>query len=286
MEWQDRREGDSNMSDVGKFIGGFGESFVKTLQTERERAQRQQQFNQEMAFKTRQMNLMNSIYQQRQDLDVKQFEYKRDQPFETKSGDIYPTQGGQPNFNMPPLWQMPVAPEKKPEPKPSLLRSGWEGGFFSDYFGFKDEGGKEIITSIQRRNPATQTGSGGGKDKPYDEGKLSEAGAKALGFFTQPNPSSGFLGIIGGDSKKEIKAKIADNIATLSKDIMKSDTYKYIQNLFNTMGYIDPETLQLNAINDANKGIITEQQANEIATFLNYYDTMYDGIQELEEFIK
>ena len=107
-----------------------------------------------------------------------------------------------------------------------------------------------------------------------------------MGFFTQPSTSSGFLGIIGGDSKADIKTKIADNMATFSKDILTSDTYKYIQNLFSTMGYVDPETLQLNAINDANKGIITEKQANEIATFLNYYDTMYDGIQELEEFIK
>ena len=57
------------MSDLGKFIGGFGEGFVKTLESERKRKKEEDQFNQDMAFKYRQQNLMNNIYQQRQDLD-------------------------------------------------------------------------------------------------------------------------------------------------------------------------------------------------------------------------
>ena len=46
-----------------KGIAGFGEGFVKTLQSERERKQKELEFNQEMSYKTRQQNLMSTYYQ-------------------------------------------------------------------------------------------------------------------------------------------------------------------------------------------------------------------------------
>ena len=51
--------------DLLNAVGSFGEGFIKTLQSERERKQKELEFNQEMSFRTRQQNLM-SIYQQKQ----------------------------------------------------------------------------------------------------------------------------------------------------------------------------------------------------------------------------
>ena len=61
-----------------KGLAGFGEGFVKTLQSERERKQKELEFNQEMSYRTRQMNLMNQVYIQRQELDQQQFGLKQE----------------------------------------------------------------------------------------------------------------------------------------------------------------------------------------------------------------
>jgi len=67
--------------DAGNFIGGFGEGFLKTLQSERERKQKEQEFNQKMAFETRQMNLLDAYRQT-------QIEMEGSKPFETKTGQV------------------------------------------------------------------------------------------------------------------------------------------------------------------------------------------------------
>lgn len=80
----------------------FGEVILSVLQKERDRKQDQEKLAQTMAFQERQFDLMNTKYL----ADM-------NKPFETKSGDIYPTRGGQPQFNMPPLWKMPETESKK-----------------------------------------------------------------------------------------------------------------------------------------------------------------------------
>jgi len=119
------------------------------------------------------------------------------------------------------------------------------------------------------------------------EGKLSDAGSKALGFFTQPNIDypNPIQNIIGGgeyDTPQDIKQQIADNMAVFSKDIMRSSTYQKIQNTFSEDGYLSPEELK-NKMIEKN---LTQQEASEVLVFLRYYDTMYDGILKLEEFAK
>jgi len=69
-------------NDFLKAVGGFGEGFIKTLQSERERKQKEIEFNQEMSYKTRQQNLMNQVYlrddirqQQNADMDREKTEF-------------------------------------------------------------------------------------------------------------------------------------------------------------------------------------------------------------------
>lgn len=58
------------------FLSGFGEGFLKTLQSERERKQKEQEFNQRMAFETRQMNLLDAYRNAQLQQDQSQFQTK------------------------------------------------------------------------------------------------------------------------------------------------------------------------------------------------------------------
>lgn len=63
-------------NDLVKGLGGFGEGFLKTLQYERERARRDQEFNQNMAFQVRQMNLLDTYRNASLQQDQSQFQQK------------------------------------------------------------------------------------------------------------------------------------------------------------------------------------------------------------------
>ena len=45
--------------DTGSFIGGFGESFLKAIQSERDRKQKEQEFQQKMGLENRQLKLID-----------------------------------------------------------------------------------------------------------------------------------------------------------------------------------------------------------------------------------
>jgi len=89
---------------LGKFVGGFGEAFFKTLQSERERQDKLNQMNQEFSQKSREMNLLNAYRNKYLDMQGRQ-------PFVTEDGTVFPSEGGVPDFTKP-LWQMPPTQEK------------------------------------------------------------------------------------------------------------------------------------------------------------------------------
>ena len=62
-------------------VGGFGEGFVKTLQSERERKRKEDQFNQDMAYRTRQQNLLMNIRQKEFDYGVQQDRLKAEKEY-------------------------------------------------------------------------------------------------------------------------------------------------------------------------------------------------------------
>lgn len=66
-------------TDFLKGIGGFGEGFIKTLQSERERKQKELEFNQKMSFEMRQMNLLDAYRQKALEQDQLQFGQKMQQ---------------------------------------------------------------------------------------------------------------------------------------------------------------------------------------------------------------
>jgi hypothetical protein len=162
-----------------------------------------------------------------------------------------------------------------------------------EYSGKKVNILRHKIDNTERQVPVYQEpkegGSGNNSEsgvKPYKEGELTEAGAKSLAFLTNPTDlGSGFLGI-GGTSKEDAQEKLDHNFTIFAKDILSSDSYRYVKNYLDTEGYIEPEVFKLNAINDAQMGRLTKQQINEIATFLNYYDTAYEGIKKIEGYTK
>ena len=297
------------------FNKGFGETFNYTLNNERRLQQQQAQFDQEMEYRNRQSDLdqdyRNSTLDiSRENLDINKRQEDRLETgqkidimkgllpsqeggvgamtggdWEKQTGvDLYPAEKEKDFYSM---FQEAV-PKSYNETTLDPFKVGNKSGFLEQKWEVdpNDPTNRRRIDTGSFYSDKPGTTSTNTNENDFKEGKLSEAGAKALGLFTEPDLSSGFLGIFGGTSESEAKKMIADNMATFAKDIVGSDTYKYIKNFFDEAGYVDPETLRLNAINDMNMGNLTEKQANEMATFLNYHDTMYDGIKKIEGKIK
>ena len=66
-------------NDTGNFVGGFGEMFFKTLQSERERQDKLNQQQQEFSQKSREMNLINAFRNAQLKQDQSQFQTKTEQ---------------------------------------------------------------------------------------------------------------------------------------------------------------------------------------------------------------
>lgn len=118
-------------------LASFGEGFIKTLQAERERKRQEEEFNRKMAFETRQMNLLN-LYRQ------KQLEIEGNKPFETKTGEVYPSTNGIPNFEKP-LWTPPEAP---PKPQTFDIEGSYKNPKTGTYWTFDKNVGKPIDLGI------------------------------------------------------------------------------------------------------------------------------------------
>jgi len=274
------------------FNQGFGESFNQTISELRRLREQREQFDQEMGFRERQLGLENKKIEQTSryyDYLDKNLELDKEQSVGTMLGQGFNLDIESPEFN---LYGKGFDYPKPEPPKPieQFLGSQVRNGIQEYMYGYPQEG-DDVITKIDRTtipnsilNPKT---SGDGGEKPYKEGELTEAGAKSLAFFTNPtaNLGGGFLGI-GGTSKEEAQQMLDHNFSIFAKDILSSDTYRYIKNYLDIEGYLDPETLKMNAINDAKQNRLTDKQINEVVTFLNYYDTAYDGIKQILEYAK
>ncbi len=112
-------------------LGGFGEAFFKTIQSERERQDKLNQQQQEFSQRSREMNLLNAYRN-------KMYELEANKPFETKSGDIYPSENGVPNFDKP-TWQMP---QQEAEPKPFDIEGSYKNDETGTYWTYNKQTGK------------------------------------------------------------------------------------------------------------------------------------------------
>ena len=89
--------------DLLNAAGSFGEAFFKTLQSERERQDKLRLQEKEFSQRVRETNLLDAYRN-------KSLELQGRQPFETKTGEVYPSEGGIPNFGKP-LWMPPAQAE-------------------------------------------------------------------------------------------------------------------------------------------------------------------------------
>lgn len=145
--------------DLINALGSFGEGFIKTLQSERERKLQEQQFNQKMAFEMRQMNLMDAYRQ-------KHLEIQGNQPFETKTGEVYPSKEGIPNFEKP-LW-MPPPQAEKPSKQTDTYENFSEKGYWNTKG--KDDKPEWIPNPLYKEKPSgsgSGSSSGGKLDNQY-----------------------------------------------------------------------------------------------------------------------
>ena len=135
------------MSDFGKFIGGFGESFVKTLESDRKRRKEENEFNQQMAYKYRQQNLMNIHYQEQE---------KRLQESEAREKDLqelgvrsqYQEISPEPNMPLLPIMMGGVAGGERNK-NFDALKPFQEGKFYAP----KQEKGKNNFEFKSKYNP-------------------------------------------------------------------------------------------------------------------------------------
>jgi len=214
--------------DAGNFIGGFGEGFLKTLQSERERKQKEQEFNQKMAFETRQMNLLDAYRQ-------KQIEMEGSKPFETKTGEVYPSQGGVPNFEKP-LWTPPEAPTK---PQTFDIEGSYKNPETGTYWTFDKNEGKPRDLGIpydKNENRSTTNVNMGTPSEPYTDTKdldeawenyqtLQEYDKNWQNLENKPKDKDG--NVLSYEQIKAMKNKAMTNIERLTKDRSKKINEEY-----------------------------------------------------------
>ena len=125
------REDGIKMSDLGKFIGGFGEQFVKTLESERKRKKEENEFNQDMAYKYRQQNLMMNIYQQQEDR-MRESESREKEMQELGIRSQYQEISPEPNIPLLPIMMGGVAGGELNKPFDKALMPFEEGKFYAE----------------------------------------------------------------------------------------------------------------------------------------------------------
>lgn len=113
------------------FSDQFGESFIRTLEMDKQMRQRQEEFNRQMQFENRQLNFL-------QDYRNKSLEAERNAPFETSTGDVYTK-----DFSKQ-LWQ---APPMQPKPLTQSRLKNYQGGVIEEQYQISPEG--EVITGYE-----------------------------------------------------------------------------------------------------------------------------------------
>ena len=166
--------------DLLNAAGSFGEGFISTLQSERDRKRKEQEFQQKMGLEMRQQKFMSSYYdalKKDREFDNQLAEAKfgteqrsgYDESTDSLSpvGTLGEDLNKQFNGTFSPFEEGKRYTPKQGEagkPNVGVLRSAWDNGFYSDYYGYMDNNGKEVITKVERRNPASNSSGGSGND--------------------------------------------------------------------------------------------------------------------------
>ena len=297
-----------NMSDFGKFIGGFGESFLKTLQSERERMRKEQEFNQEMSFRTRQMNLMNSIYQQRQDLDVAQENRARElDEYEIRENyqeipnsftgvgslPLGMLAGGQSGEQLNKPFDNVLNPfEKgkfylpKQDPQKQGTLTNFRIGDDGNVWGWNPNTNEFERTNLKApekdvKNPKQTEG---GDEEP----KLSESGAKGLANIKNPN----FVRDSKYMTPDEAKQHLSQNLQSLTKDLLGSRASNWFYNIVNAWGRVptgDELDREILKHAEGENKTLTPVEVEQLNRLSEYLDDASEGLKRYNyypEYIK
>jgi len=283
----------------------FGESFVAEQQFQEQLQQRRQEVEREYGFRNRQLDLAEAFRRDelKQTADIEAA--RESNKIEKYKTDLYASgfrpqdqlvgrenirtgefDTEEPTINA--FGETFGYPIQQPQPRKGAELTPLYEGMVERNYEIDPATGEKITTgfgSLFRPYESTLNPSGGKNGSNYKEGKLSESGVKALNYLTDPdNLANGFVQNLFGtgvSSYDEVRAEVDANIRTFAKDIVSSNTHRWVlQNLEKNKKYLSPAELNDKAINAVEKGDLDE---NEIDTFLNYYETIYRGIQELEK---
>ena len=246
---------------INKFerdLGSFGEHFVKTLQSERERKQKELQFQQEMSYRTRQMNLMNQVYQDRQTLDEQQAFT------DVKQGDAYNTLGvpeGNYNTN---LMDNLLSGFNKKEVQPKVTDT-YENFSEKGYWDTQGEGGKPQYIP----NPAYKekvSGSGSGSNKPSKPVKLGNK-YEIEAFNRLKNPGLVEKDMFGNEIYANTPEQKDADFNTMANALLTPSALEQIYKLRKKGGYPSVDEL-VKSLDNPN---LSDEDEQSIEDFIKYY---------------
>jgi len=291
------------MSDLGKFIGGFGEGFVKTLESERKRKKEEDQFNQDMAFKYRQQNLMNIHYQQQE---------KRLQESEAREKDLqelgirsqYQEISPEPNMPLLPIIMGGVAGGERNK-NFDALKPFQEGKFYAPKqaegktnFEFKSkynpQRGINEIFWVDKNNPDVEPkyygdekpdkGSGDGQNNRGDkEPKLTEAGATGLANLKSPN----FIENNTYMTPEKAKNVFQRSLQALTKDVLSSRASNWFYNISEKWGRVptaDELDKEIVKHYEGKNKTLTVFDVAQLNRLVEYLETAEEGINKYRNY--
>ena len=260
------------MSDLGKFIGGFGEQFVKTLESDRKRKKEEDQFNQDMAYKYRQQNLMMGLYQQRQDLD-------REQSFvDVKKDDVYNKIGvPEGKYHTSLIDNVINAYNKTGEkitPKKFSKLEPLYGGMLETQY---QEGQEEPLSygTLYKPEKGIEGGQGGGGKEP----KLTEAGATGLANLKSPNlvENNTYM------TPEKAKNVFQRSLQALTKDVLGSRASNWFYNISERWGRVptaDELDKEIVKHYEGKNKTLTDVDVEQLNRLVEYLETAEEGIKK------
>jgi len=257
-----------------KDLSSFGEGFVKTLQSERERKQKELEFNQEMSYKTRQQNLMSTYYQ----AQIKNMEFDNqlakvkeetdirggyDESVEGKSGaELNKPYGG---------LLSPFQEDKSYAPKQGEMKVDGIERTITDYtnpndpriFGVKDSGEK---IDLGRGKVDKVSGSGSGSNKPSKPVKLGNK-YEIEAFNRLKNPGLVEKDMFGNEIYANTPEQKDADFNTMANALLTPSALEQIYKLRKKGGYPSVDEL-VKSLDNPN---LSDEDEQSIEDFIKYY---------------
>jgi len=293
----------------------FGENFLKVIENERLRKQQREEFNREMSWRNRQLNLMDKyktgLLEQGQQQEYRLGEQLKldalqsgfglvpeKQPgrenirtgeyeTESRSGTILPTIDIGKNLYTYPEPQAPdLSGDRYETIETNVVGTG-------EYTGQKVNRYRDKFTNKEYQRPVyikpektTTTTTTGGKDP-----KLSEAGSKGLAWLKNPIFRRDLPGLIEGKVKsidlrpEEIANKFSESINALKKDVLGSRATNWFDNIVREFGRIPTaDELDRQIVKHATEHkTITDTEVGQLNRLVQYLEDAETGINKIQK---